>query len=100
MSNYANEAGEPYMTAAQLNFEAALDEQSAYERQFDYDYADDPEWECETACGEYADDKVNGRWLCQTCINEGVEPDDDDFVMEDQHLDGYWEDRLSTMYEG
>ena len=53
MSNWMNEAGEPYMTAAQLAFEASLDEQSAYDRQFD-DYYDDRGDFCYD-CGGYID---------------------------------------------
>lgn len=44
---YFNEAGEPIMDAAAARLEASLDEQSAYERQFDdddyyADYEDEP----------------------------------------------------------
>ena len=44
---YYNEAGEPIMDAAAARLEASLDEQSAYERQFDDDdyypdYDDEP----------------------------------------------------------
>lgn len=39
-TGYYNEAGEPMMTAEQARFEAALDEQSAYERYYDPDYQD------------------------------------------------------------
>jgi hypothetical protein len=52
MSNYANEAGEPYMTAAQLNFEAALDEQYAEEAWFDRQEA----WDAEDEWDEDEDD--------------------------------------------
>ena len=38
---YQNEAGEYLMTAAEMRFEAALDEQSAHERDYDYDGAYD-----------------------------------------------------------
>jgi hypothetical protein len=37
MSNWQNEAGEPYMTAAELRFEAELDDMAAYERAMDPD---------------------------------------------------------------
>jgi hypothetical protein len=47
MSNWMNEAGEPYMTAAELRFEAALDEQAAYDRMADAFYADDEFAPCE-----------------------------------------------------
>jgi hypothetical protein len=76
MSNYMNEAGEPYMTAAQLNFEAALDEQSAYERQFDYDQYDDDD------CGDCE------RSDCDWCIDNGLaEPEDDYEVAEDAAME-------------
>lgn len=44
---YFNEAGEPIMDAAAARLEASLDEQSAYESQFDdddrwLDYEDEP----------------------------------------------------------
>ena len=76
-----NEAGEPYMTAAALRFEAELDEQSAAEREYDdfYDDGDEPDW-CRK-CGDEYDE--NGEHEC-----EPVEPD----PMEDQWLDGSYEE--------
>lgn len=75
-----NEAGEPYMTAAELRFEAALDEQYAYERamdpdayygDYDYDPEDvDPE-DCDhgdASCGR------DGQWVCDICYTEIPEP--------------------------
>lgn len=86
MSNWMNEAGEPYMTAAQLRFEAELDEQSWHERQADYymndDYGYEPEW-CRK-CGEEEDE--NGEHECSY-----DEPD----PIEDQWLDSYMEDFMS-----
>lgn len=116
MSNYANEAGEPYMTAAALNFEAALDEQSAYERQFDYDfdYDDEPEADDPHSCTDNTSSEDGNVWRCDQCDHllvgtpedgfagsEDAYPvDDEGPVMEDQWLDSYMEDRMSTMYEG
>lgn len=83
MSNYGwtNADGEPIMSGEAYRFEQALDEQDAYERQaFDEDfYADYPD-EC-GGCG--ADDPDD----C-TCD----EDDDEPFVMEDQWLDGSYEE--------
>jgi len=79
-----NEAGEPYMTAAQLRFEAELDEQSAHERMMD-DFYDSDEYYDD---GFYEEDEVDE--------NDDV---DEPFIMEDQWLDSYMEDRIGTMYE-
>jgi hypothetical protein len=95
MSNYANEAGEPYMTAAQLRFEAELDEQSAYERQFDDFYDNEPADyydECDE-CGDFALDTRTG--VCEDC---GAGEAADDFPLsveyggEDSWLDGSYEE--------
>ena len=71
-----NEAGEPYMTAAQLNFEAALDQQSAEEAWFDRQesgYYDD---ECPD-CGEDHDED-------EPC---DVDEDDDTYPAEDAAME-------------
>lgn len=98
MSNWMNEAGEPYMTAAQLRFEAELDEQSAYERQYDdfYDRDDYDEGEECPDCGDYGLDTQSGE--CAFCGY--VMAEDEGPVMEDQWLDSYMEDRMTTMFEG
>lgn len=80
-SNWRNDAGEPYMTASALNFEAALDEQSAYERQFD-DYDNNYEKYDDDECGDCGLDD------CDWCIDNGLvdAPDgydvDEDAAME------------------
>jgi len=118
-SNWRNEAGEPYMTAAALNFEAALDEQSAYERQFDYDYNDyddyEPEADAPHSCTDNTSSPDGETWYCDQCEQALTGTPEDGFEgtldaypvvggdyegMEDQWLDGYMEDRMSGMYEG
>ena len=93
MSNYANEAGEPYMTAAALNFEAALDEQYAAERYLDDDefFGDEPEdGEC---CANGDRNRLHdGTWVCSWCGEEDPESDDEPDFMEDQWLDGSYEE--------
>src|SRR4051812_4222137 len=98
MSNYANEAGEPYMTAAQLRFEAELDAQSAEERYYDEAdnlYGDEPEeGEC---CANGDLNRVNGVWVCAWCGEEptGADADTagiDNFGGEDSWLDGSYEE--------
>ena len=93
MSNYANEAGEPYMTAAALNFEAALDEQYAAERYLDDDefFGDGPD--CDT-CEDDEDYAISEHGGCPDC-GLGVpfaEQDRDLYMVEDSWLDGSYEE--------
>ena len=39
-----NDAGEPYMTAAQWSYEQMLDSESQYEWEDEYDYYDDEDY--------------------------------------------------------
>lgn len=86
MSNWMNEAGEPYMTHAQLAFEAALDEQDAIERAENHFYEDwgyeeddvDPE-DCEH--GDASHSRKTDIWTCDIC---GTVIDDLEFI------DGDW----------
>lgn len=68
MSNYMNEAGEPYMTAAALRFEASLDEQYAYERMSDEFYNDfaDEDYNDPDDCPH-----EDGTFLGSSLIGEG-----------------------------
>jgi hypothetical protein len=84
-----NEDGEPIMDGAAWRFECALDDQAADEARMDYDdafYANYPD-----ECPDCGDDECEGD--CQD------EDDDEPFVMEDQWLDSYMEDRMTTMFE-
>ena len=47
MPNWTNEEGEPFMTAAELNFEYELDAEAAYQAVLDFedDYYDEDEYE-------------------------------------------------------
>lgn len=87
MSNYANEAGEPYMTAAALRFEAELDAQSAEERWMDpYDEPDYDDDECDV---DYDLDAHNGHAWCWTHDQNADEcfPDEGDGVPEDAMME-------------
>jgi hypothetical protein len=81
MSDYFNEAGEPYMDAAAMRFEQELDAQSAAERFEEswYDYEEPDVW-------------------CKRCGEEGHEAEDCDNEPEDYNepedawLDGSYEE--------
>lgn len=101
MSNYGwtNADGEPIMDGAAYRYEQYLD--STYEPDPDdfYDRWDDDEHDEDSCPMSDADfDSSTGLWECMGCGKTW--PDDDEPEgMEDQWLDSYMEDRLSTMYE-
>lgn len=70
MSNWMNDEGEPYMTAAELRFEAELDEQSAAERYLDDDqfFGEEPE-----DCDPFNSYCVNDDDDCETCAQFWLE---------------------------
>ena len=84
MSNYGwtNADGEPIMDGAAYRFEQELDAQSAYERQFDDFYDNEPDEYCE---GDADDCPFGG---CVECDGDMSEP----MPMEDQWLDGSYEE--------
>lgn len=94
-SNWQNEAGEPYMTASQLAFEAALDEQSAMEQWEDrfYDEAPPEDEDCER-CGsdehptDECDEEEEEDYDLSGSHDDAVGPDE----MEDAWLDGSYEE--------
>lgn len=95
MSNYYNEAGEPLMDGAAMRYEMYLDsmyEPDPYDEYDEYDY---PEWDdCDVCESDGVVDPSTG--VCTDC---GAGEDDEPHMPEDAGLDGYWEDRLSTLYE-
>jgi hypothetical protein len=77
-NSWMNEDGEPIMDGAAWRFEQQLDMDSADDYYADHFYDDE----------DYYDD------------DEEEDEDDEDFdPIEDQWLDSYMEDRLTTMYE-
>jgi hypothetical protein len=94
MSNYYNEAGEPLMDGAAMRYEMYID--SMYEPDPDeyYDSYDEGDYDECPNCDDEGMDPQSGE--CAYCgYTMGDEPD----VPEDQWLDSYMEDRLTTMFE-
>lgn len=110
MSNYGwtNEEGEPIMSGEAYRFEQQLDADSRDDYYADHFYDDDGEEElCDECQSDTWDDTRDGAYLCDACCaayDEGDANDDGGqdapYVQEDQWLDSYMEDRISTMYEG
>lgn len=122
MSNYFNEAGEPLMDGAAMRYEMYLDSTYEPDPYDDYDSWDNEPEEIDPAVCTHGnvDYSDGGRTAeCQDCFTVALvvvytdfnETEVEDFiawpnfpesdegpVMEDQWLDGYMEDRLSTMY--
>ncbi len=102
MSNYGwtNEDGEPIMSGEAWRFEQQLDMDSQDDYLTDHFYYNEPSDdydECDSCGGEYSMNLATG--LCEDC-GAGIDGEPDPCVMEDQWLDSYMEDRISTMYEG
>jgi len=74
-----NEAGEPFMTAAELRFEAELDDYYAWERANDpdlfYGY-DEPEYDVDPEDCDHGDASCgrDGQWVCDICYTEIPNP--------------------------
>ncbi len=96
--SWQNEAGEPIMDGAAWRFEQQLDMDSAADYYEDHFYDNEPDEErydeCPDCEGEFSFDTQTGK--CDDC---GFEDSDDGYVQEDQWLDSYMEDRLTTMFE-
>jgi hypothetical protein len=96
MSNYGwtNEAGEPIMSGEAYRFEQQLDLDSRDDYYADrfYDQDDYDEGEECPDCGDFGLDTQTGE--CAFCGY--VMGDEPEYVAEDQHLDSYMEDYLSS----
>lgn len=97
-NSWMNADGEPIMDGAAWRFEQQLDmdSQADYyaDRFYDYDEPEDGEC-CETGDADIAAD---GSRTCSWCGND-LPDEDEPWEPEDQWLDSYMEDRLSSMYE-
>lgn len=121
MSNYFNEAGEPLMDGSAMRYEMYLDStyepdpDAFYDRAVDEDYYYDNPHLCPHSDKTYR--ARDGIVVCDLCDSEigtwekgpdgwpieHLTVDDNDdvdepYVMEDQWLDSYMEDRISEMY--
>lgn len=83
MSDYFNEAGEPYMDAAAMRLEQELDAQSAAERFEEswYDY-DEPDAWCKRCGEEGHEDYEHDEYVAAAYVGGG----------EDEWLDGSYEE--------
>jgi hypothetical protein len=100
MSEYKNEAGEWLMDGAAIRFEQQLDAEYAEQRYLDddYYYRDDEDADCDP---DYDLDLHNGHAWCWTHDQnlDVCEGENEPTPMEDQWLDSYMEDRITTMFE-
>jgi hypothetical protein len=97
-NSWTNEEGEPIMDGAAWRFEQQLDMDAQADYDADHFYDNEPPegwFDCDV-CGS-ADSVDPEDGVCADC---GADSDDEPPAMEDQWLDCYMEDRISTMYEG
>jgi hypothetical protein len=96
MSNYGwtNEAGEPIMDGAAYRFEQQLDMESAHERYLDDDefFGDDEPSHYDFDWDDLDSTGMPWCYGCDDYAHHGVADDDEPFVMEDQWLDGSYEE--------
>jgi hypothetical protein len=104
MSNYGwtNEAGEPIMSGEAYRFEQQLDADSRDDYYADHFYDNEPNDDygvCDECGDDYGLNLITD--VCESCgAGQGDVHDEQDapFVMEDQWLDSYMEDRMTTMF--
>jgi len=92
-NSWMNADGEPIMDGAAWRFEQQLDMESAQERMYDDFYDNEPADyydECPNCEGEYSLNTLTGK--CEDCEYGNDYLDDESFVMEDQWLDGSYEE--------
>jgi hypothetical protein len=123
-NSWMNEDGEPIMDGAAWRFEQQLDADSRDDYYADRFYDDEPEYMDPATCSHPDVDYRGWTAECRACETDGIRivnswpidgvwdettedfilwpaqaPAEEGPVMEDQWLDSYMEDRISSMYE-